>query len=56
MRPRSTFYITPYVRPTLPTTSMYPQRVFSVLKVALIAIVLWLIGMLAVRSVRERFS
>jgi capsular polysaccharide transport system permease protein len=49
-------YITPYVRPTLPTTSTYPQRAVSVLKVAAIAIVLWLIGLLAVRSVRERFA
>ena len=49
-------YISPYVRPTLPMTSTYPHRATAVLKVAAIAIALWLIGLLLVRSVRERFA
>ena len=49
-------YITPYVRPSLPTSSTYPRRVLSVAGVGLLAFAIWLIGLLIVRSIRERFA
>lgn len=49
-------YITPYVRPTLPTTSTYPRRILSVLQVGGIAFVCWLIALLVARAMRERFA
>jgi capsular polysaccharide transport system permease protein len=49
-------YITPYVRPSLPMTSTYPDRFFSVLKVGALAFVFWLIALLTVRSISERYA
>lgn len=49
-------YITPYVRPSLPESSIYPRRFFSVIVVGLIAFGIWLVGLLTVRSIRERFG
>jgi capsular polysaccharide transport system permease protein len=49
-------YITPYVRPSLPTSSTYPHRLWSVLYVAGVAFVFWLIALMIVRSVRERYA
>lgn len=49
-------YITPYVRPSLPTTSTYPDRFMSVLKVGALAFVFWLIALLIVRSINERYA
>jgi capsular polysaccharide transport system permease protein len=49
-------YITPYVRPSLPESSIYPRRFFSVLVVGLLAFGFWLFGLLTVRSIRERFG
>lgn len=49
-------YITPYVRPSLPDSSTYPRRVLSVIGVGALAFAIWLIGLLIVRSIRERFA
>jgi capsular polysaccharide transport system permease protein len=49
-------YITPYVRPSLPTTSTYPDKFLSVLEVGGLAFVFWLILLLIARSMRERFA
>jgi capsular polysaccharide transport system permease protein len=49
-------YITPYVRPSLPQSSIYPNRLMSILTVALIAFAIWLVGLLTLRSILERFG
>jgi capsular polysaccharide transport system permease protein len=49
-------YITPYVRPSLPESSAYPRRFFSVIVVGLIAFGIWVVALLTVRSIRERFG
>jgi capsular polysaccharide transport system permease protein len=48
-------YITPYVRPSLPESSVYPRPVRSVIVVGLLAFVFWMCGLLILRSIRERF-
>jgi capsular polysaccharide transport system permease protein len=49
-------YITPYVRPSLPESSTYPRRIFSVAYVGMLGFIFWIIGLLIMRSVTERFS
>lgn len=49
-------YITPYVRPTLPESSTYPLRLLSIAKVGVFAFAFWLIALMIVKSIRERFS
>ena len=49
-------YITPYVRPSLPQSPQYPNRPLAVATVGLIAFALWAIGLLILRSIRERFA
>jgi capsular polysaccharide transport system permease protein len=49
-------YITPYVQPHLPQSATYPRRFFSVLVVAGIAFLIWVVVLLVGRSIRERFS
>jgi capsular polysaccharide transport system permease protein len=49
-------YITPYVRPSLPTAPSYPQPIMSILRIGALAFVFWLIALLIVRSMRERFA
>jgi capsular polysaccharide transport system permease protein len=49
-------YITPYVRPSLPQSSTYPRRLFSIMMTGLIAFAAWVVGLLIVRSIRERFG
>lgn len=48
-------YITPYVRPHLPQSATYPRRLLSVLVVICFAFLFWFIGLIVVRSIRERF-
>jgi capsular polysaccharide transport system permease protein len=48
-------YITPFVKPHLPHSTTYPNRSLSVLTVAAVAFLIWMIGLLTVRSIRERF-
>jgi capsular polysaccharide transport system permease protein len=49
-------YITPFVRPSLPQSSTYPHRLFSIVSTAMISFVIWTILLLVVRSIRERFA
>ena len=49
-------YITPYVQPALPESSTYPRRFLSVFITGVLAFCLWVIGLLTVRSIRERFG
>jgi capsular polysaccharide transport system permease protein len=49
-------YITPYVRPSMPESSTYPDRLLSILFVAFVACAAWIVGKLIGRSVSERFS
>lgn len=49
-------YITPYVRPSLPESSVYPRRFLSVVIFGLLAFTAWLFGLLILRSIRERFG
>lgn len=49
-------YITPYVRPALPQSSTHPRRTLSIAMVGIGAFAFWLIGLLIVRSIRERFA
>jgi capsular polysaccharide transport system permease protein len=48
-------YITPYVRPSLPQSSTYPHRFMFVVTIGLVAFGIWLVLLLIVRSIRERF-
>jgi capsular polysaccharide transport system permease protein len=49
-------YITPYVRPALPVSSAYMERYWAIARVAMFAFIFWLIALLIVRSIRERFA
>jgi capsular polysaccharide transport system permease protein len=49
-------YITPYVRPSLPESSTYPRRLLSIFVVGILAFVIWVVGLLTVRSMFERFG
>lgn len=49
-------YITPYVRPSLPESSTYPNRILSVVLVGLMAFAFWVVALMIVRSIRERFG
>lgn len=46
-------YVTPFVRPATPESSTYPNRVVATLTVFGIALIIWIIGFLVVRSLRE---
>jgi capsular polysaccharide transport system permease protein len=49
-------YITPFVRPSMPESSLYPRRILSIMTVAVIALVIWLVGVLVGRAVAERLG
>jgi capsule polysaccharide export protein KpsE/RkpR len=49
-------YITPFVRPSLPQSATYPRVILATLTVGALAFGFWLIGLLTVRSIFERFS
>ena len=49
-------YVTPYIHPFLPTSSTYPKRFLSIVTVGLAAFVLWTMGLLVVRSIREHLA
>lgn len=46
-------YLTPYVRPALPESSIYPKRIQSTILAALAFLAIWMIGVMVVRSIRE---
>jgi capsular polysaccharide transport system permease protein len=47
------FYLTPFVRPSLPVTPSYPKRLQATLIAALSFVGLWVLGIMIVRSVKE---
>lgn len=49
-------YITPYVRPSLPESSLYPRRFVAIATVAILGLIIWLIGLMMGRSVLERMG
>ncbi|MEA2984484.1 MAG: capsular polysaccharide transport system permease protein [Alphaproteobacteria bacterium] len=49
-------YITPYVRPSLPESSVYPRRLLTIGTVAGLGLIVWLIGLLVGRSAFERLG
>ncbi len=49
-------YITPYVRPSLPESALYPRRILSIIAVTGLALIAWLIGLLVGRSALERLG
>jgi capsular polysaccharide transport system permease protein len=49
-------YITPYVRPSLPESSLYPRRILAIGTAAGLALIVWLSGLLLGRSVIERLG
>jgi capsular polysaccharide transport system permease protein len=49
-------YLTPYVRPVLPESSVYPRRFFTVAMVGVVCFLGWLIGLFLLRTVREHAS
>jgi len=46
-------YLTPYVRPVLPSSSLHPKRAQGTILMACAFFGIWLVGVMAVRSVRE---
>jgi capsular polysaccharide transport system permease protein len=46
-------YLALFVEPTLPQTSIYPERVRSILTVVLVAAAVWFIGVLIIYAVRD---
>jgi capsular polysaccharide transport system permease protein len=51
-----TLYITPYVRPSLPQSATYPRTYFYTAMIGGLCFALWVIGVLAKSSIRERYS
>lgn len=49
-------YITPYVRPSMPESSLYPRRFLAIATIAALSLILWLVGLLIGRAVLERLG
>lgn len=49
-------YITPFVLPAMPQTSLYPRRLVAILTVAGACLLLWTIALLLSRSIREHLT
>jgi capsular polysaccharide transport system permease protein len=49
-------YVTPFVRPSRPESSTYPNRIESILTAGMICLFLWVIGLLTVRSIGEHLA
>ena len=49
-------FITPYVRPSLPESSTYPQTGWAIARIAALAFIFWICSLLVARSVSERFA
>jgi capsular polysaccharide transport system permease protein len=46
-------YVTPFITPSMPASSTYPNRPLAILIVGLVCFLLWFTGQLVVRSIRE---
>jgi capsular polysaccharide transport system permease protein len=49
-------YLTAFIPPELPQISTYPNRPIAVLTVGLACLLLWTIGLLVSRSIREHLA
>lgn len=49
-------YVTPFVSPSMPQSSTFPNRLSSIAIVAFVGLLVWTAGLLFVRSVREHLS
>ena len=49
----SRLYLTTYVKPTMPQSSIYPNRLLSIGLLALVCLMIWLVGLLIANSVIE---
>jgi capsular polysaccharide transport system permease protein len=49
-------YVTPFVSPSMPQSSTFPNRLSSIAIVAFVSLLVWTAGLLFVRSVREHLS
>lgn len=49
-------YVTAFISPALAESSTYPKRILSTFVAALVLFLLWLLGLLIVRSLREHFT
>ena len=49
-------YVTTYVDPAVPQSSLYPKRILSVCVTGFVCLLFWTIGLLTVRSVREHLA
>lgn len=49
-------YVVPFVEPVLPTSPLYPNRLTSTLFTGMICLLIWAVGLLLFRSVREHIA
>ena len=49
-------YVVPFVEPVLPNSPLYPNRLMSTLFAAMICLLIWAVGLLLFRSVREHIA
>jgi len=49
-------YVVPFVEPVLPNSPLYPNRLMSTLFTAMICLLIWAVGLLLFRSVREHIA
>lgn len=49
-------YVNPFVHPSLPESSVFPRRILSIFVVGVICFMLWTIGLLVVRAIREHIA
>jgi capsular polysaccharide transport system permease protein len=48
-------YLTPFVEPNMPRSSLYPKRLLSIALIGFIALMLWVLLFLVARSIREHY-
>jgi len=48
-------YLTPFVEPTMPQSSLYPKRIQSVALIAFLSLVMWVLLLLIARSIGDHF-
>lgn len=49
-------YITPYIRPGLPQSARYPSRILSTMTAGMVGFAFWILSLMIIRSIRERFG
>ena len=48
-------YLTPFVEPNMPQSSLYPKRILSIALIGFIALMVWVLLFLVARSIREHY-